>query len=174
MRRSWLVRRMLRIEDIAKAEVHVVDRSIIEGIIKVCERSFPNETVGLLYGNFYRWRANDGRTYRYIEVRSFVSLPGAEMKTTVRVDVERAVKVIPKGKDIIVGWYHSHPGYGLFLSQIDIDTHRYAFSERHTALVVDPTRRDLANKMAFFTLVPDGRYREMSFVIWSRREKWRG
>ena len=33
-----------------------------------------------------------------------------------------------KGK--IVGWYHSHPGHGLFLSQTDLDTHMqfYQFS----------------------------------------------
>jgi len=40
----------------------------------------------------------------------------------------------------IVGWYHSHPGHGLFLSQTDLDTHMrfYQFSPYAVSLVVDP------------------------------------
>ena len=41
----------------------------------------------------------------------------------------------------IVGWYHSHPGYGLFLSHTDIETHMrfYQFSSYAVSLVADPT-----------------------------------
>ena len=40
----------------------------------------------------------------------------------------------------IVGWYHSHPGHGLFLSQTDMDTHMqfYQFSPYAISLVADP------------------------------------
>ena len=40
----------------------------------------------------------------------------------------------------IVGWYHSHPGHGLFLSQTDLETHMsfYQFSPYAISLVVDP------------------------------------
>jgi proteasome lid subunit RPN8/RPN11 len=40
----------------------------------------------------------------------------------------------------IVGWYHSHPGQGLFLSQTDAETHMqfYQFSPYAVSLVVDP------------------------------------
>ena len=40
----------------------------------------------------------------------------------------------------IVGWYHSHPGHGLFLSQTDLNTHMqfYQFSSHAVSLVVDP------------------------------------
>jgi len=43
-------------------------------------------------------------------------------------------------KGRIVGWYHSHPGHGLFLSQTDLDTHMqfYQFSPYAVSLVVDP------------------------------------
>jgi 26S proteasome regulatory subunit N11 len=39
----------------------------------------------------------------------------------------------------IVGWYHSHPGHGLFLSQTDLDTHMqfYQFSPYAVSLVAD-------------------------------------
>ena len=40
----------------------------------------------------------------------------------------------------IVGWYHSHPGHGLFLSQTDLETHLqfYQFSPYAVSLVADP------------------------------------
>lgn len=40
----------------------------------------------------------------------------------------------------IVGWYHSHPGHGLFLSQTDLDTHMrfHQFSPFAVSLVADP------------------------------------
>jgi proteasome lid subunit RPN8/RPN11 len=40
----------------------------------------------------------------------------------------------------IVGWYHSHPGHGLFLSQTDLDTHMqfHQFSSYAISLVADP------------------------------------
>lgn len=43
-------------------------------------------------------------------------------------------------KGRIVGWYHSHPGHGLFLSQTDLDTHMqfYQFSLYAVSLVADP------------------------------------
>ena len=41
----------------------------------------------------------------------------------------------------IVGWYHSHPGHGLFLSQTDLDTHMgfYQFSPYALSLVAEPS-----------------------------------
>jgi len=43
---------------------------------------------------------------------------------------------------IIVGWFHSHPSFGFFLSGIDIRTQRYQQSlfENAIALVCDPTK----------------------------------
>lgn len=39
----------------------------------------------------------------------------------------------------IVGWYHSHPGFGIFLSEHDLFIHRNFFSgPSQIALVVDP------------------------------------
>lgn len=39
----------------------------------------------------------------------------------------------------IVGWYHTHPGFGIFLSEHDLFIHRNFFSDpSQIALVVDP------------------------------------
>jgi len=52
----------------------------------------------------------------------------------------------------VVGWYHSHPGYGIFMSDIDISTQTrlQQFSSYIVALVVDPSTGDTG----FFTLDP--------------------
>jgi proteasome lid subunit RPN8/RPN11 len=42
------------------------------------------------------------------------------------------------GEDIL-GWYHSHPGFGIFLSEHDLFIHRHFFSRsEQIAVVVDP------------------------------------
>ena len=47
----------------------------------------------------------------------------------------------------IVGWYHTHPGFGLFLSDYDMFIHRNFFTDhRMLALVVDP----LAGELGWF------------------------
>ena len=39
----------------------------------------------------------------------------------------------------VLGWYHSHPAYGVFLSEYDMFIQRGFFSEEHMcAVVVDP------------------------------------
>jgi proteasome lid subunit RPN8/RPN11 len=44
-----------------------------------------------------------------------------------------------------LGWYHSHPGHGVFMSGIDQFTHQNFFGSRpwYVAIVVDPLARDV-------------------------------
>lgn len=42
----------------------------------------------------------------------------------------------------IVGWYHSHPNFGIFLSEHDLFVHRHVFADpSQVALVIDPIKR---------------------------------
>ena len=49
----------------------------------------------------------------------------------------------------MVGWYHSHPGYGCWLSGIDCQTQmtQQLFQEPFLALVIDPHRTIAAGKV---------------------------
>ncbi|CAI7838688.1 unnamed protein product [Closterium sp. NIES-53] len=49
----------------------------------------------------------------------------------------------------VVGWYHSHPGYGCWLSGIDVSTQmlNQEFQEPFLAVVIDPTRTVSAGKV---------------------------
>lgn len=60
----------------------------------------------------------------------------------------------------IVGWYHSHPGYGCWLSGIDVGTQsqNQQFQDPFLAIVIDPNRTISAGKVeigAFRTYPPD-------------------
>jgi proteasome lid subunit RPN8/RPN11 len=53
----------------------------------------------------------------------------------------------------IVGWYHTHPGMGVFLSSYDAWLHRHFFPEPwQVALVIDP----ISSTAAFFIRQVDG------------------
>ncbi|KAL0327646.1 UNVERIFIED_CONTAM: COP9 signalosome complex subunit [Sesamum angustifolium] len=60
----------------------------------------------------------------------------------------------------VVGWYHSHPGYGCWLSGIDVSTQmlNQQYQEPFLAVVIDPTRTVSAGKVDIgaFRTYPDG------------------
>ena len=56
--------------------------------------------------------------------------------------------------EMVVGWYHSHPGFGCWLSGVDINTQQSfeALSERAVAVVVDPIQsvKGIKKKKLFY------------------------
>lgn len=59
-----------------------------------------------------------------------------------------------------VGWYHSHPGYGCWLSGIDVSTQhtQQSYSDPFLAVVIDPHRTISAGKVEIgaFRTYPEG------------------
>lgn len=48
-------------------------------------------------------------------------------------------RLYPGGERVIVGWYHTHPGFSIFLSNMDLFIHMNFFTQVwHVALVLDP------------------------------------
>ncbi|HSH03931.1 MAG TPA: hypothetical protein VLL52_15555 [Anaerolineae bacterium] len=48
----------------------------------------------------------------------------------------------PDESAVMVGWYHTHPGFGIFLSGMDLFIHKNFFTQLwHIALVLDPVGR---------------------------------
>ncbi|KAF8317097.1 Mov34-domain-containing protein [Clavulina sp. PMI_390] len=60
----------------------------------------------------------------------------------------------------VIGWYHSHPGYGCWLSGIDVSTqsHNQKFQDPFVAVVIDPNRTVSAGKVEIgaFRTYPEG------------------
>lgn len=66
----------------------------------------------------------------------------------------------------VVGWYHSHPGYGCWLSGIDVGTQelQQKFQEPFVAVVIDPDRTISAGRVEIgaFRTYPEGHKAEGS------------
>jgi proteasome lid subunit RPN8/RPN11 len=101
------------------------------------------EVGGVLVG---KWFIDSETTRQYIVVKA--SIParftqhGSSFLTFTRdslVDIhERNEADYPQ--DAIVGWYHTHPRMGVFLSQYDIWLHNHFFPEPwQVALVIEPS-----------------------------------
>jgi len=117
------------------------------------------EVMGLMQGKI------DGDTM--IVMDSF-ALPVEGTETRVNAQVE-AYEYMVSYLELIgqvgrmenaVGWYHSHPGYGCWLSGIDVGTQmlNQQYQEPWLAVVVDPTRTISAGKVELgaFRTYPEG------------------
>jgi 26S proteasome regulatory subunit N11 len=98
----------------------------------------PMEVMGLMLGEFV-----DDYTVRVIDV---FAMPQSGTGVSVEaVDPVFQMKMLDMLKqtgrpEMVVGWYHSHPGFGCWLSGVDINTQQSfeALSSRAVAVVVDP------------------------------------
>lgn len=54
-----------------------------------------------------------------------------------------------RARENVVGWYHSHPGYGCWLSGIDVGTQRLhqSYEDPYLAVVIDPVRTAASGKV---------------------------
>jgi COP9 signalosome complex subunit 5 len=68
----------------------------------------------------------------------------------------------------VIGWYHSHPGYGCWLSGIDVSTQKLhqTYEEPFLAIVVDPIRTMSSGRINIgaFRTYPNG-YKTGSYYI---------
>jgi proteasome lid subunit RPN8/RPN11 len=59
--------------------------------------------------------------------------------------------------NLVLGWYHTHPGYGVFLSGYDLFIHRNFYArDYHTAIVIDP--------------YAEGGVRDVGVFVWEEAE----
>lgn len=128
--------------EVGVASGRPVEVRLAEPAFSTVERhaaSSLDEIGGLLVGEAFRWQ---GRLY--VEVDHAIAGEGmkagpahvtftAETWSHLLAEQER---LLP-GKQV-VGWYHSHPRMGIFLSDMDLAIHRHFFDQEwHVALVVN-------------------------------------
>lgn len=98
----------------------------------------PMEVMGLMLGEFV-----DEFTVKVVDV---FAMPQSGTGVTVEaVDPVFQTKMMGILKatgrhETVVGWYHSHPGFGCWLSSVDISTQKSfeSLCERAVAVVIDP------------------------------------
>ena len=123
------------------------------------------EVMGLMLGRVHDWKGEE-----YVLVKDVVTSDLESSAVQVRFDKEGYERLFDLLDDIefeyiVVGWYHSHPGHGCFLSDIDVATQRSMFGESyHSAMVLDPINK----KIAVFHM-RDGSVEKRTFAVyWDR------
>jgi len=121
------------------------------------------EVMGLLLGDVFQWR---NRIYTVAEDTVAADIEDSTA-TSVRFgsqgldEVARALDEMVY-EYLIVGWYHSHPGFTTFLSDKDMETHKKNFSKPfHATIVIDPV-----NKQFRSYKVIDNQYIEKRFLLY--------
>jgi len=105
--------------------------------------ALPNETGGFLVGRV-GFDARDESWHLAVEEAVPVT-PSEQHPTYFQFtwrDVDRVRTYREQQGKALLGWYHTHPDFGVFLSDTDLDkTHRVLFCEPfQIALVYDPVR----------------------------------
>jgi len=126
------------------------------------------ETMGLLVGRFCQSRGRN-----WVLVEGYVTAPNTASSVSVRFSESSFGELSSKlfsavsADQIVVGWLHSHPGLGCFLSGTDIATQqRYFDHPQAIAVVVDPLFVSGEKKRAYRIDSPQSRtYREISYAV---------
>merc|ERR1712032_1477618 len=120
-------------------QIHISSLALLK-MMKHGRAGVPMEVMGLMLGEFV-----DEYTVRVIDV---FAMPQSGTGVSVEaVDPVFQAKMLDMLKqtgrpEMVVGWYHSHPGFGCWLSGVDINTQQSfeALSDRAVAVVVDPVQ----------------------------------
>ena len=146
--------------------VYIYENILVQ--IKEFSRKSKKEIFGYLIGNILKWKE-----IIYIVIRDQIFIKGAvhsHQFSTSQIEGTAGeyekqfqnLKIKKQDDNLrIVGWWHSHPGIGCFLSSTDFRTQEFFFPESYqVALVVDPIREEFK----FFTLdkVSEKKYKSIS------------
>ncbi|GMF00455.1 unnamed protein product [[Candida] boidinii] len=98
----------------------------------------PMEVMGLMLGEFV-----DDLTIHVVDVFAMPqSGTGVSVEAVDDVFQTKMMEMLKQtGRDqMVVGWYHSHPGFGCWLSSVDVNTQQSfeQLNSRSVAVVIDP------------------------------------
>nr|AAW24515.1 SJCHGC06520 protein [Schistosoma japonicum] len=118
-------------------QVYISSLALLK-MLKHGRAGVPMEVMGLMLGEFV-----DDYTVTVVDV---FAMPQSGTGVSVEaVDPVFQAKMLDMLKqtgrpEMVVGWYHSHPGFGCWLSGVDMNTQQSfeALSDRAVAVVVDP------------------------------------
>ena len=134
--------------------VYIQQQTLTE--INILSRNSNLEIFGYLVGKIFKWKQ---KPYTVIKSQLYIEdAVHSDRYSTSQIEgmagkydiAFQKLKYEHSDEDIrIIGWWHSHPNFGCFLSSSDLQTQKYFFPESYqVALVIDPIREDYK----FFTL----------------------
>lgn len=117
---------------------------VLDEIREHAESQIEVEVCGVLVGSVYE---NSTGAFAYVEGSiqgSYAAGRSAQVTFTAETwqHIDREMEEKFPGRKI-VGWYHSHPGFGIFLSEMDLFIQRHFFNARwQGAFVYDPQSKE--------------------------------
>lgn len=131
----------------------LIDENAFRGAQAHSLTSMSREVAGVLVGP-HPEKQPDGRYIVHITdyiIAKHTRMQGASVTYTPeswRYVNDVMMERYPEEEAVIVGWYHTHPGFGIFLSNMDLFIHHNFFTQKwHLALVLDP----VGKRSGFFT-----------------------
>lgn len=117
--------------------VHISSLALLK-MLKHGRAGVPMEVMGLMLGEFV-----DEFTIQVIDVFAMPqSGTGVSVEAVDDVFQTKMMDMLKQtGRDqMVVGWYHSHPGFGCWLSSVDVNTQQSfeQLNKRAVAVVIDP------------------------------------
>ena len=117
--------------------IHISSLALLK-MLKHGRAGVPMEVMGLMLGEFV-----DDYTVRVVDV---FAMPQSGTSVSVEsVDPVFQTKMLDflqqtNRPEMVVGWYHSHPGFGCWLSGTDVNTQQSfeQLNQRAVAVVIDP------------------------------------
>jgi 26S proteasome regulatory subunit N11 len=137
-----------------------ISKQAIQEITNFSIKSIPKEAIGLLSGI-------EVRPKELMITKGIYVTEGEEYSVSFSEEDFQVFDHLTE-PEFCVGWWHSHPGFGLFLSQTDITTHIFSFQlvqPLSVALVVDPidVGIDGIAKHRFFQVTGESRYNSFRY-----------
>ncbi|SCU78731.1 LADA_0A07206g1_1 [Lachancea dasiensis] len=123
--------------DDTKETVYISSLALLK-MLKHGRLGVPMEVMGLMLGEFV-----DDYTVSVVDVFAMPqSGTGVSVEAVDDVFQAKMMDMLKQtGRDqMVVGWYHSHPGFGCWLSSVDVNTQKSfeQLNSRAVAVVVDP------------------------------------
>jgi proteasome lid subunit RPN8/RPN11 len=122
-----------------------IQQYALESLQKYARTDFDHELGGVLIGK-------SGKSSRrsFVEIEAYIPASKGisrrasfEFTNEAQQEIHDVMQSQFRDKQIL-GWFHTHPGYGIFLSSADqfIDDH-YFREKYHIAMVMDPSKPDV-------------------------------
>lgn len=116
------------------------EHDCMAGMKRHAEQDVLREQAGILCGQAYR---SDKQCYVAIESAIAIDTFGDAGHFRFHQDSWQELWVHLRDNHNIIGWYHTHPGMGVFLSATDLRTQQLYFSSVwQIAMVIDPISRE--------------------------------
>lgn len=117
--------------------VHISSLALLK-MLRHGRAGVPMEVMGLMLGDFV-----DDFTIHVVDVFAMPqSGTGVSVEAVDDIFQTKMMDMLKQtGRDqMVVGWYHSHPGFGCWLSSVDVNTQQSfeQLNKRAVAVVVDP------------------------------------